>query len=81
MHPVKDGQEQSCSIVLSVCSDPSCGGETIYSTGFFCLDNFGRSIDSSWRVMSDIIQKSIQRRVWNNKDFFEFRFLESIIEV
>ena len=34
------------------------GGGTIYSNGFFCSHNFGRSILSSYRKVSGIIKKS-----------------------
>ena len=41
------------------------GGGTIYSNGFFCSVNFGRSIYSSSRNVSGIIKKLVQRRVRN----------------
>ena len=56
------------------------GGGTIYSNGFFCSDNFRRSIYSSQRVEIGIIRKLIQRRIWNYKDFY-FRVIQGIIEV
>ena len=43
--------------------------------GFFCSDNFGRSIYSSQRNVSGIIKKLVQRRIRNQKDFFYFCFL------
>ena len=53
---------------------PVEGGGTIHSNGFFCSDNFGRS-----RITrSCIIKKPVQRRVWNERDFFEFCFLERV---
>ena len=44
---------------------PLVGGGTIYSNGFFCSVNFGRSIYSSQRNVSGIIKKLIQRRIQN----------------
>ena len=66
------------------CSDHTCGGGgggTIYSNRFFCSDNFGRSIYSSWRNVSGIIKKTDQRRIQNLKDFFEFLNFRGVIEV
>ena len=42
---------------------------------FFCSVNFGRSIYSSYRVETGIIRKLVHRRIWNLKDFFDFRFV------
>ena len=50
------------------------GGGTIYSNGFFCSVNFGRSIYSSQRNKSGIIKKLVQRRIQNSKDFFDIRY-------
>ena len=60
---------------------PLEGGGTLYSNGFFCSVNFRRSIYSSYRVETDIIRKLVQRRIWNQKDFSDFRFLQGVIEV
>ena len=55
-------------------------GGILYWNGFFS-DNFDLLIYSSYRVASGIIRKPVQRRIWNNKDYFEFRFLERVIVV
>ena len=60
---------------------PLEGGGTIYSNGFFCSDNFGRSTYSPQRVETGITKKLVQRRIWNSKDFFDFCFLQGFIEV
>ena len=45
---------------------PLLNGEELYTQiGFYCSDNFGRSIYSSYRVESEIIRKLVQRRIWN----------------
>ena len=59
------------SLVLFIVPTPLEGGGTIYSNGFFCSDNFGRSIYSSYRIGSGIIKKL--KRV--------FQFLLWILEV
>ena len=44
---------------------PLVGGGIIYLNGFFCSDNFGRSIYSSQRNVSDIVKKLVQLRIWS----------------
>ena len=58
--------------------NPLVGEGTIYSNGFFCSINFGRSIYSSWRNMSSIIKKLIQRRIRNLKNFLNFVFFQEL---
>ena len=53
--------------------NPLMGGVTVYSSSFFCSENFGRWM-SSQRNVSVIIEKLVQHRIQNLKDFFEFRF-------
>ena len=48
---------------------------------FFCSDSFGRSVYSSQRLETAIIRKLVQRRIWNEQDFFDFGFLQGVIEV
>ena len=60
---------------------PPEGRGTIYSNGFFCSDNFDRSIYSSYKAVSGINIKPLQSRIQNLKDFLEFRILQGIIEV
>ena len=60
---------------------PTALGRREKPNGFFCLVNFDRSIFSSKRVVSGIIKKPIQRRIWIKKNFFAVRFLERVIEV
>ena len=52
-------------LFFAFCSDPLEEGITIYSNGFFCSVNFDRSIYSSLRVVSGIIKKPVQPRIWN----------------
>ena len=41
------------------------GGGAIYSKGFFCSVNFDSSIYSLKRVVSGIIDKPFQGRIWD----------------
>ena len=66
---------------LDHCSNPLVGVGTICSDGLFCSVNFVQSIYSSYWVETGIIKKPVQRRVWIQKDFLIFRFLQEVIEV
>ena len=50
---------------------PLEGGGTIYSNGFFCSDNFDRSIYSSYRLVSGIIKKPPPSVGYRIKKIFE----------
>ena len=49
--------------------------------GVFCSVNFGRSIYSSQRNVSGFIEKLVQRRIQNQKDFLIFVFFEDLSRV
>ena len=52
-------------MILIIVPTPLVGGGTIYSNGFFYSVNFGRSIYSSQRNVSGIIEKLVQRKIQN----------------
>ena len=47
---------------------------TICSNGFFCSDNFDRSIYSSYRVVNGIIKKPVGPKYGTKKMFLNFLF-------
>ena len=82
-----DSHEQTdklCSFIeflLIVPTPTLVGMEELYTQlVFFCSFNFGRSI-YSYRIVSGIIKKPVQRRIRNQKDFFDFCFLQGVIQV
>ena len=56
-------------------------GGTIYSNGFFYSVYFGRSIYSSYRVVSVIIRKHLHPKIWNSQIFFRFFFFTGSYQV
>ena len=62
--------------------NPLMGGGTVYSSAFFCSENFGRWMSSQRNVyQSVIIEKLVERRIQNLKDFFWISFFEELSRI
>ena len=56
-------------------------GEELYTQLGFCSDSFRWSIYSSYRNVSGIIKKLVQRKIHNWKDFLNFVVFEEFLRI